>query len=550
MAGQGRSNGLASAAIHAADPNQAGPVGAFAEEMGSIPFGIDDASAAAADPETCARIYLGQAMASEAMPDMVVPDTGSLRGEFKLLGTETIELTGTKTVKFRQTLNKVPVHGSLVTVELDGDNRLVGINTSLGQPEDVSPIARLSPADALEVVEKDGGDTGRAEVGRLLYYFDVKASRWRLCYLFENIPLRGDLEGEPSGTILPIFNYAVDAHDGDLVARISRIAGAESVEVEAADELQTPRTIRVSLNPPGPAQRLYDPVANVHTYDHDYRDWQLQQSGLRSQYCQSPPVAPAAVSAHANATVVAEFLRNALRRRGVDNADGALVSSINCVYWRQPAGQREWLNAAWIGDQMVYGQRRSGAGLMSTAADLDIVAHEITHGVIQNSADLEYKNESGALNESYADIFGIIIANFDRPRESWDYRVGKNFRSDGRPLRDISNPAARNFPSHMDQYVETEEDEGGVHTNSSIHNKAAHNMMIAVEEGGELFSAQQLAAIFYHAVTQNLSRTSRFSDSRRAVESAALTLFRALPQAEIERRLNAIRNAFGSVGIV
>jgi Zn-dependent metalloprotease len=551
MAKQGRSNGLKSAAIHAAHPDQARSMEALGAEAASMPFGVEDVSATSADPETCARIYLGQAIASEATPDIVMPDLGGLSAGFKLLGTETIELTGTKTVKFRQTLNKIPVHRSLVTVELDSQNQLVGINSALGQPEGIDPIARLSPADALGIVGKEGGDTSRAEVARLLFYFDDRQSRWRLCYLFENIPLRGDTESraEALEPILPIFNYVVDAHDGDLVARVSRIAGAETTEIQATDELQRPRTIRVSAEPPAPGHRLYDPVANVRTYDHDYRDWELQLASLQSRYCEDPPLTSAAVSAHANATVVAEFLRSALRRRGVDNSDGPLVSSINCVYWRQPAGEREWLNAAWIGNQMVYGQRRSGAGLMSTAADLDIVAHEITHGVIENSADLEYRDESGALNESYADIFGIIIANFDEPRSAWDYRIGKHFRSDGRPLRDISDPSARNFPAHMDQYVETDADNGGVHTNSAIHNKAAHNLMAVADADGEVFSAQDLAAIFYLAVTQHLSRTSRFSDSRRAVENAALSLFRALPQEQIERRLNAIREAFDAVGI-
>jgi Zn-dependent metalloprotease len=69
--------------------------------------------------------------------------------QFKTIGTETVPLTGTRTVKFRQTVNDIPVYGSLVTVELDSDNSLVGIDSALGEPEDVDPVATISPATAL-----------------------------------------------------------------------------------------------------------------------------------------------------------------------------------------------------------------------------------------------------------------------------------------------------------------------------------------------------------------------------------------------------------------
>lgn len=547
-------NGLTPFSIHAANSDDAGVMGTLNAEVAAAGFGLDDAPPQATDPETAARQYLDNAIASDAAPAFEMPSPGGLSGEFRLVGTETIELTGTKAVKFRQMFNKIPVYGSLVTVELDENNGLLGINSSLGGPENVSAVAEVSAAEAFRTIRKGGGDPGPDAMGRLVFYFDDRAepAQWRLCYLCEDIALADSDEKSADSYVLPIFNYLIDAHDGSLVVRLPRVAGAD--EVQAVDELEKMRDLRVSAGPVPPAQILHDTLVNVQTYDHEFRDWQLRRADLTSRYCANPPLSRAAVSAHANATAVVEFLRNVLKRRGLDNKGGPLISSVNCLYSRQPGGPKEWRNAAWIGSQMVYGQRYAGGSTwVSTAADLDIVAHEIAHGLTQLTANLEYLSETGALNESYSDIFGVIVANFDKPgRDGWDFRIGLTFRGDGNALRDMSNPATRGFPAHMSGYVvkPDHDDSGGVHTNSSIHNKAAHGIMVATDAAGApLFTPEELAGLFYLALTQHLSRRSRFVDSRRALEAASLTLFRLLPQPQIQERLAAIRTAFDAVGI-
>ena len=157
------------------------------------------------------------------------------------------------------------------------------------------------------------------------------------------------------------------------------------------------------------------------------------------------------------------------------------------------------------------------------------------------------------MNESYSDIFGVIIANYDVPdRSSWDYRIGRNFSGTGAPLRSMADPAAYGQPAHMDAYrhLLATQDNGGVHINSGIHNKAAYGICTARDAGGNpLFSAAELAGIFYLSLTQHLTRTSLFADSRRGVELSAMTLLRQLPPAALEDRIAAIRAAFDSVGI-
>lgn len=556
-------NGLSSFTLHRSDPDKAATMDALREENAQFGFGVDAAPPAEVDPETAARQHLRQALASDSAPSAVAPDTAGLALEFKSLGTQILALTGTKTVKFRQVYNKIPVYGSLVTVELDEENQLLGINSTMGAPEGVRAVADISPAEAQERVRAAGGEPDENGVGRPIFYYDRSAEspEWRLCYLFEDVPLspkaeaaaeegeRAD-EDSPASLVPHIEDFIVDAHDGTVVARLPR--AADAIET-ATDELNAER--QISVKTADDQTILVDEDLNVETYALDGADLEFQFDRRRPCYTPPPPWTPDAVSAHANAAAVAGFLRNVLRRRGLDGQGAALVSTVNCTFSRQPGPSgSEWLNAMWSQGQMFYGQRRVNGRLVSTAADLDVVAHEIVHGLNQNTANIAYVGQSGALNESYSDIFGVIVANFDTADPAdWDYRIGKTFRGTGVPLRDLANPAAQGQPEHMDDYRDwpVERDYGGVHFFSGIHNKAAHGVMTARDgEGGPLFGPADLAALFYIALTEHLSRTSQFSDSRRAVEAAAFTYFRARPQAEIDGRVNAIRAAFDAVGIV
>lgn len=115
-------------------------------------------------------------------------------------------------------------------------------------------------------------------------------------------------------------------------------------------------------------------------------------------------------------------------------------------------------------------------------------------------------------------------------------------------LRDLSAPTEHGQPDHMDDFQELPErdDHGGVHNNSGIHNKTAFNLITSTDAQGQfLFQPEQCAALFYLALTQFLSRTSGFRDSRRGVELAARTLFRG----EQPRTRAAIATAFDNVGI-
>jgi Zn-dependent metalloprotease len=509
------------------------------------------------DPETAARQHLQQALASEALPQFTAPKVGRATPEFISLGTETLPLTGTKTVKFRQAYNEIPVDGSLITVEMDGENNeLYAISSSLGDPVNVDPVARISPADVLNTVRTLAGyGTQPLEATpRLCYYFDAAARRWRLVFVVEDIRRKKD--GETTQPPPLLADYAIDAHTGGLVAILSRMPSATiSREGDAQDGLGKVRRIRYVVAEEDNVQSLRDDLLNIETYDFGFQD--LDKERWPGKYVSDPPSPwdAGGVSAHANAAVVVEFLKEVLLRNSFDNEGGALISSVNCIVSDDVTDDpKEWYNAAWAGDeQMVYGQRSVNGELRSYAVALDVVGHEVFHAVTSRTARLRYAFESGALNESYSDIFGVIISNFEKADlSSWNWQIGEDLKGTGIPSRDLSEPTKYKQPGHMRDYQNRplDDDNGGVHYNSGIHNLAAYKIMTAKDAQGEyLFDAASLAALFYLALTQYLSRTSLFSDSRRAVLLVARTLFRNDESALRNARQQAISEAFDAVGI-
>ncbi|RXK17147.1 M4 family metallopeptidase, partial [Macrococcus sp. DPC7161] len=131
------------------------------------------------------------------------------------------------------------------------------------------------------------------------------------------------------------------------------------------------------------------------------------------------------------------------------------------------------------------------------AGGKDVVAHEITHGVTQETANLKYQGQSGALNESISDVFAYFIDNDDATIGEDVYTPNKA----GDALRSMSNPNLYNQPATMSQYVNTTSDNGGVHTNSGIPNKIAYD---TISQLGQ----DKAEKIYYRALSQYLTVNS------------------------------------------
>jgi Zn-dependent metalloprotease len=556
--------------LHITEPDGRKALRALHSERRTLPaFALNSTEACVLNSETAAIQILQHALDSATLPDFVPPKVGETQSSFKSLGVETVPLTGTKFVKFRQHVKGIPVYGSLVVVELEADYDCVSLDANLATPDDRGRLAKVSPYQASRAVAEEAG-YGKEEppATPTLNYYLARSGRWHLAYILEAVPLRegrGRAAGAHHHSAL-VFDYVVDAMSGAVIAELPRTPTLTVHEERAPDVCDHLRRIRVVTETNG-VKRLRDPKLNVETYTFGFRDYRKEREKLPGRPCTaraSEPWKPSAVSAHANAMHVAKYLREVLKRNNIDNRGGRLISVIDCLVKDDEQPGREWLNACWDGTRMIYGQAFYQRKLRSCATILDIVAHELFHGVIGSTARLEYEGETGALNESYSDIFAILISNWQVRGgiEKWNWRLGDGV-SDHFPegMRDFQDPACltakpnypdKPFPKLWKDYwhLDENEDKGGVHYNSSIHNYAAYHVMTAkTPDGAFLFTPQELAAMFYVALSQHLSRQATFVQSRRALVLAARSLFRDRPAAEIARRVRAIQRGFSAAGI-
>ena len=145
-----------------------------------------------------------------------------VQSEFKSVGVEQVPFTDTQTVKFRQYYRDIPVYGSVITVEMEQDNTLVSLNSSIGEPTNVDPQASISPKEALETVKKDANYSGYLDVTPNLYYYYHKiTSRWRLAYVIKDVLAESDSqENEEVNSLPTYFDYIIDASNGEIIDKL------------------------------------------------------------------------------------------------------------------------------------------------------------------------------------------------------------------------------------------------------------------------------------------------------------------------------------------
>ncbi len=242
------------------------------------------------------------------------------------------------------------------------------------------------------------------------------------------------------------------------------------------------------------------------------------------------------VSAHYNGGKAFEYFQKTHARKSINGIGGNIVSLINVT----DEDDKSMGNAFWNGAAMFYGNGDNA--FKPLARGLDVAGHEMTHGVVQSTANLEYEGESGALNESFADVFGAMI---DRD----DWRVGEDvvltsaFPSGA--LRSLEDPhngqTTNNFnkgwqPRTFNERYTGNEDNGGVHLNSGIPNWAFFKFATAVGK-------DKAEKVYYRALSNYLTKSSKFVDCRVAVVKATTDLYGAT-------EIAAARKAFDEVGIL
>ncbi len=231
-----------------------------------------------------------------------------------------------------------------------------------------------------------------------------------------------------------------------------------------------------------------------------------------------------------------------------DSLDGNGLRLDSTVHY-----QKDYDNAFWDGRQMVYGDGDGTLFNRFTIA-VDVIGHELTHGVTQYTSNLNYSNQPGALNESFSDVFGSLVKQRlkNQTASEADWLIGEGLftsRVKGVALRSMKEPGTAYDdpilgrdpqPGHMRDYVETSEDNGGVHINSGIPNHAFYLMAAAM--GG--FAWEKAGKIWYVAARDKFSSNTDFQAAANLTHEVAAELFGAGSQEQ-----QAVAYGWDGVGI-
>lgn len=259
---------------------------------------------------------------------------------------------------------------------------------------------------------------------------------------------------------------------------------------------------------------------------------------------------------------------------GVDEAydgSGATYDLYNEVYERNSIDdngmrldstvhyQQGYDNAFWNGQQMVYGdgdedlpedQRLFNRFTIA----LGIIGHELAHGVTQFTAGLVYRSQPGALNESLSDVFGSLVKQRQRSQaaQDADWLIGEGLFSpnvNGQAIRSLKTPGTAYDdsvlgkdpqPAHMNDYKDVSYDNGGVHINSGIPNRAFY--IVATEMGGNAW--EKAGRIWYVTLRDKIKPLSQFADAARLTYETAGELYGS---GSLEQ--NAVRRGWAEVGL-
>jgi Zn-dependent metalloprotease len=529
--------------------------------------------------EAAARFYLSNILDRDPRPAMrglTASDKPEMVPDMRMKKIQDSPLTKTRLVHFEQTQSSIPVFGSQVVVELNPKRELISIEGDLAEMEQVSPIPSVSQEQALKSIARLVGmelsELKVSEPGTLTYYHDEEKDAWHLAYYFKKVPAapqgflvaaRSSKSRGHGGTSSPrrkflLLDYLIDAHDGEVLLYYS--AAPMLTRCKGIDESGTNHVFFGLLV--DDTFEMNDTLRKIKTYDMKLADYEgdFPQIAVRNPRADYSDENRAAVSAHINAMRVMDFFRLVLARDGVDGKGMELISVVNCT--SSDETPPEWHNAVWWNNRMWYGQARDENDVLrSHSRYLDIIAHELTHGVTEHTCDLMYWRQSGALNESFSDIFGVIINNWftiggenwntdgaNTDVSEWDWEIGKGWGEEGLPLRDLSDPTKTGDPDSMDGYLNILEDNGGVHSNSNIHNKAAYNLLTAVDEQGNRVFSSRDVAILYYSCLQRLNKTATFSKTLQTLIDVANTFYAGDPE-EQKAKVGHIRKAYEKVGI-
>jgi len=342
----------------------------------------------------------------------------------------------------------------------------------------------------------------------------------------------------------------VDAATGEIVNEISLIprSDVQGTANTLFNGVQTITCNQISTN----SYELYDNYRKIGTYNGTNWVNEWEDPLLYTNTSTTWTNFPAALNVHWGIEKTYDYYKTTFNRISYDNYGGEIYNIYDPVLLDDYGYQ---FNAGWAGDGlMVYGRGGVGYGY-NPFVSLDCSAHEFTHGVTENNNNggLIYQGESGALNESFSDIFGTCIEFYATTNPNWT--IGENIVIGGY-MRSMSNPKIKSQPNtYLKNYwadTNSSYDYGGVHINSGVQNYWFYLLCqggSGVNDLGNAYSVTSIgmanaSKIAYRNLMNYLSPYANHIDSYNGSLQAAADLF-GNPSAQY----TAVENAWYAVGI-
>ncbi len=385
------------------------------------------------------------------------------------------------TFRYQQMYNGLPVIGGELIVNMTPQNTMSSMNGEVASELSLSTNPKIEPSQALDVARTAVQQQYNLEATPIastpeLSVYDPKLlepsdAPARLVWRMEVTPV------DPAAVREFVL---IDAQTGDIALQFNEIAEAKNRQTYTASQKKTLPGISLCTEAVGCSGTDKDTIL-AHQYAGDTYDFYFNNLGR-------------------------------------DSLNGAGLPLISTAHF-----DKNYQNAFWSGKQMVYGDGFS-------AAD-DVVGHELTHGVTQYTSGLVYYAQSGAINESFSDVFGELIdlgngSGTDTPAVRW--LIGEDIPGIG-AIRNMANPPAYNDPDKVTSalYYKGTADSAGVHTNSGVNNKAAYLMT----DGGTFnnktvrgLGIPKVAKIYYEVQTKLLTSGSSYNDLYNALNQGCSNL--------------------------
>jgi bacillolysin len=458
-------------------------------------------------------------------------DARTAESSFRLMRTdEDHDFPGVRHYRYQQLFKGVPVYGAQVVRQVDaaGVTRTVFGDAADSLDVDVSPSVAADRAEQAAVADMGAGAQvvnqptlvvlPLRERAVLAYTFRVRAGAFSL------------------------MRYFVDAHSGAVVLRYSDLRSSTATVGLGTGTFGEARKLGVNFD--GGTYRAedylrparfvtYDMRFDLFAYDH------LQWDGYEATDSDNNWTDGAVVDAHGNAEWTYDYYFERHGRRGLDDHNLTIRSFVHVV--------DNYINAFWdpSASIMTYGDGgfARGTRYVPLSAALDVVAHELTHGVTSNTWDGDYQNEPGALNEAFSDIMATGVEFYFQEagngRDMADYYMGEDLSEVFDPpvyaFRSMADPAMFGDADNYAVRYLGSDDYGGVHGNSGIANQAYY---LLVEGGTNRVSGLHVQGlgrenrdraekIFYRGFTLHMTTFSNFAAARRATIQAAIELYGA-----------------------